>query len=83
MANLFSGRLCWSIAEAERIKGSAPNAPEVIVVFRENYTKRVPYAFLNAFLRNLYYENIFYCDDQFLYFSLEGPDGSEERKTFE
>ena len=47
---MFSGRLCWSIAEAERIKGSAPNTPEVIVVFRENYTRRVMYGFIVAFL---------------------------------
>ena len=47
---MFASRLYWSIAEAERLKGSAPITPEVIVVFRENYTRRVMYGFIVAFL---------------------------------
>ena len=32
-ANELSGRICWAVAEAERLKGSAPNTPEYVVVY--------------------------------------------------
>ena len=31
----------------------------------------------------MYREDLFYADKQFTYWSLTGPDGTEERKTFE
>ena len=83
LASFLKSRICWSIAEAERIKGSPPWTPEVVVVFQRNYTGRINNGWLNAFLQNLYREDLFYADKQFTYWSMEGPDGSEERKTFE
>ena len=50
LANLLASRICWTIAEAERLKGSAPNTPEIVVVFHENYGRRINYAYLNAFI---------------------------------
>ena len=80
---MLKNRLLWSIGEAERLKGSAPHTPEVTVVYQENYGRLFNNAYLNAFLQNLYREDLFYADKQFTYWSLTGPDGSEERKTFE
>ena len=32
-ATIFKGALLWCMGEAERIKGSAPNTPEIGVVY--------------------------------------------------
>ena len=56
---------------------------EIIVVWFKNYTKQFPNGYVNAFLQNLYREDLYYADAGFLYWSLTGPDGSDERKTFE
>lgn len=37
--NCLRTRLVWAIGEAERLKGSAPYVPEIIVVFQANYTR--------------------------------------------
>ena len=69
--------------EAERLKGSAPNTPEICVVFQKNYTKMIVNGYINAFLQNLYREDYFYADKGFLLWSRRGPDGSKEREGFE
>lgn len=38
---------------------------------------------ISAFYHNLYREDLFYAEKAFEHLSLTGPDGSEERKTFE
>ena len=65
------------------MKGSAPNSPEIAAVFRHNYTTLIPKAWLFVFLQNLYRKDLFYADKDFMIWSMEGPDGSEERKTYE
>jgi len=80
---LLASRICWAIAEAEKLKGSAPNTPETVVVFHENYGRMINNGYLNAFIQNLYREDLFYANKAFLCWSMKGPDGSEERKTFE
>ena len=80
---LLKKPLMWSIGEAERIKGSAPLFIEVVIVFFKHYTRIFPYGFVSAFVCNLYREDLFYTDASFLFWSLTGPDGSDDRKTFE
>lgn len=38
---------------------------------------------MNAFIQNMYREDAFYADKQFTFWSMAGPDGTEERKTYE
>ena len=83
IANFLASRLEWCIAEAERIKGSPPNTPEIVCVFHHNYTSMINNGYLTAFLQNLFREDRFYTDKQFSHYSMTGPDGTEERKTFE
>ena len=80
---LLKSRLLWSVGEAERLKGSAPHPNEVVVVFFHNYTRMINSAIIAACMNNLYREDVFYADKFFTVMSLNGPDGSEERKTFE
>lgn len=49
-AGLIKNWLFWSIEEAERLKGSAPNTPEVTVVFHRHYTRQIVNGYLNAFI---------------------------------
>ena len=83
MANLLASRLYWSVGEAEKLKGSAPSYPEVIVVYHENYGRLFNNGYLIAFLQNLFREDKLYADKYFKVCSLTGPDGSEARQTFE
>ena len=83
LADLVVSRIYWTIAEAERLKGSAPTVPEIIVVYHENYCRDLANASLWPFILNLYREDLFYADKQFSLWSMEGPDGSEARKTLE
>jgi len=83
LASMLASRIEWSIAEAERIKGSAPNTPEVVCAFQHNYTHRINNGYMNAFIQNLFREDRFYADKQFELWSMTGPDGTEERKTLE
>lgn len=39
--------------------------------------------FLIAFIQNLYREDRFYADEHFNLWSMQGPDGSDERRTLE
>ena len=50
VTKLLSNGICWSIGEAERIKGSPPFTPEVIVVYHDNCNKMFYYGYLNAFI---------------------------------
>jgi len=75
-------RLLWSIGEAERLKGEAPHNAEIIVVFFTTYTTLIQRGYLSVFLQNLFREDLFYADKEFTVWSLTGPDGSEERKSF-
>ena len=79
----LQNKLLWSIGEAEKMKGSAPTTPEVVVVFFHHYTRLFTNGYINAFLQNLYREDLFYADKGFLLWSLTGSDGSEERKLYE
>jgi len=83
MANLLASRIYWSVGEAERLKGSAPSYPEIIVVYHENFGRLFKNGYLLAFLQNLFREDKLYADKLFKVCSLTGPDGSEARKTFE
>ena len=83
LASILASRICWSIAEAEKLKGSPPCTPEFIVVFQENYGRLINAGYLMAFIQNIYRTDLFYADKQFIFWSMKGPDGSEARKTFE
>jgi len=69
-ANDLADSICWAVAEAERLKGSAPNTPEYVVVYQENFGRKVNYGFLNAYINNLYREDLFYADKQFTFWSM-------------
>lgn len=75
-------RILWCIAEAERIKGSPPNLSEIIVVFHMNLTG-VLNAALIALTQNMYREDLFYADKEFVNYSFYGRDGTLEREQFE
>ncbi len=47
---MLKSRIHASIVEAERLKGSAPNTPEVVVIFHENYTRMIGNGYMNAFI---------------------------------
>ena len=82
----FKNRLIWAIGEAERLKGAAPYTPEVLVVYNMNFswTRRVlPAVTLILLLQDMYREDRYYADKEFTVWSLNGPDGSEARKTLE
>ena len=55
---------------------------EIIVVFQMNYTKAIN-SFIFAMLQNLYREDLYYVDKEFVHYSMEGPDGTEAKKHFE
>lgn len=75
--------IVWSIGEAERLKGSPPWTCEVIAVFQMTCSGWINRGYLSVFMQNLYREDLFYADTEFTVWSLTGPDGSEERKTYE
>ena len=75
VASVLASRLMWSMDEAERIKGSPPNTPEVIVVFHHNFTRIFNMAYLTAFIQNLYREDRFYADKQFEKWSTQAHAG--------
>ena len=52
-------------------------------MFQKNYTRLINFGYVSAFIQNLYRKDIFYTDKGHLVWSMDGPDGSEERKTFE
>ena len=76
---LLRSRILSSIAEAERLKGSAPMTAEIIVVFHHDHSRLLSGGYVNAYVQNLYREDLFYADKGFLFWSLNGPDGTEER----
>ena len=82
-ASFLCSRVCWAIAECERLKGSPGTTSEITVVFHHNYTKKINQGYMSAFLQELYREDRFYADKQHLVWSMNGPDGSEERATLE
>ena len=84
VAKLFAPSMEWSIAEAERIKGSPPNYPEIICVFEHFYTRSVIVGYVAAIvIVNLFREDRFYADEHFERWSMKGPDGTEARKSLE
>ena len=80
---MLRSRIIWCVGEAERIKGSPGTTPEVATVFQHHYGSMINTSWLNAFIQNLYREDTFYADKGMLVWSLQGPDGSEQRKTYE
>ena len=86
VTRLVASGVCWTIGEAERLTGKPGNVPILIVVYQHNYPKMsylLGPTYMNAFLQNLYREDRFYADKGFTCWSLTGPDGTEEKKTFE
>jgi len=76
---------CWmrsriidSIDIAERLKGSAPNTAEVFVVTVQEYRNWLTIGWVNAFLQNLYREDLFYADKQFTYWTTNLEGGNKE-----
>ena len=67
---------------AEKRKGSPPNTAEVFVVACIDYKFWSTIGWVNAFLQNLYREDLFYADKQFTYWTTskegEGKDGYEK-----
>ena len=48
-----------------------------------NITTWVYRGYIAALLQNLYREDLFYADKEFIVYSLKGPDGTPEREDFE
>ena len=84
IAKLFRPSFEWSIAEAERIKGSPPNYSEIMCVFEHFYTRQVIIGYAAAIVViNLFREDRIYADEHFEFYSMKGPDGTEARKGLE
>ena len=75
-------RLLWTVAEAEKLKGSPANSAEIIAVFMMSFTDKIN-GFITAMLWNIYREDLYYADAEFVAFSMNGPNGTPERKTLE
>jgi len=78
----YRTRIIDCIDIAERLKGSSPSTSDIYCVMQVHY--RITYGgqgWFNAFLQNLYREDLFYADKQFTFWStnLEGPN----KETFE
>jgi len=78
-------RVLWSIEEAERLKGSAPNTPEIAAVIQINYTTMIAQGYITAFIQNMYRDDNIYADKQFTFWSMtlegEGKEGYENFST--
>ena len=83
LPGFIKDRVCWATGEAERLKGSAPYTPEIIAVYQMTYGCMINRSYLSVIIPNVYREDRLYADNEFNVFSLTGPDGSEERKTYE
>ena len=81
--NCIRSRILWAVGEAERLKGSPPHNPEVVVTFQMNYTNWIGRGYIIVLLQNIFREDLIYADKEFTVWSLCGPDGSEARKTLE
>ena len=83
IAGFFRNSVLAAITEAERIKGGPASMPEIAAVFQHDTSKFFNQSHIFSFMQNLYREDTFYADSQFLLYSLTGPDGSEARESFE
>ena len=70
LPNCLRTWVVWSIGEAERIKGSAPFVPEIIVVFQMTYTTWIYRGYLAAMIQNFYREDLYYADKELTVYSL-------------
>jgi len=80
----YRSRIIDCIDIAERLKGSPPSTSDIFCVMSVHY--RITYGgqgWFNAFLQNMYREDLFYADKQFTFWtnSLEGP-GKESFEKF-
>ena len=65
-------RILFAIGEAERIKGRPANTPEIVVVFQKHSLTKFWNSFLPALMQNMYREDLYYADAEFVTFSLQG-----------
>lgn len=83
LPGFIRSRILWSIGEAERLKGSAGNTPEIVSVIYMNWTTKVAQGYIVAFLQNLYREDIYYADKSFIFWSMSNEgEGKEGFETF-
>ena len=78
----YRSRIIDCIDIAERLKGSPPSTNEIYCVMQIHYRITIGgHGWFNAFLQNLYREDLFYADHKFTFWStnLEGPN----KETFE
>lgn len=71
-------RLLDSMDIAERLKGSPANTIEIYVVTVVHYRNSTPYAWVGAFLQNLYREDLYYADPQFTYWTTHITSNNED-----
>ena len=70
LGSVLASGLYWSIAEAERMVGSAPNTMQVLCVYNMNYTAIIPNGALVAVLQNLFRTDSYYSDKEFWLMSM-------------
>lgn len=62
LPGFIRNRIMWSIEEAERLKGSPGNTPEIVAVVHFNFTTKLTQCYIFAFLNNLYREDRIFAD---------------------
>ena len=71
--------------DTEKLLGRPGTFVECYTVFDHNYGsyggRLIRYGYVNAFFQNMYREDIFYCDEGFIYWSTS-PEG-ENKKGYE
>ena len=55
-------RVLFGIEEAERLKGSPGNVPEIVAVIHMTWGSELAQGHIGAFLQNMYREDLFYAD---------------------
>ena len=83
---LFKNKIDYylrAIGIAERLKGSPPSTPEIIVAYRDNFPDHLFMIIgVMMILNDLYRADMFYADKKSLYYSLN-LDGPTDKKDFE
>ena len=62
LPGFIRSRVLWSIGEAERLKGSPGNTPEIVAVVHFNFTTKINQCYIFAFLNNMYREDKIFAD---------------------
>ena len=70
-------RIIWAVGEAERLKGGPVYLVEVVVVFQRNVSKMFNSFLICMMIGNMFREDLFFCDKEFVKISCQRHEGLE------